>query len=96
MLRAIDMDRGAKVSGSRFFNLTGPGALPEIALLNLATAQATAHGLVPLITPSLVLPSAMEGTGFLGQAAENVYRVEADDMSLIGTSGHQWRLLRLG
>ena len=49
-------------------------------------AQATAHGLTPMITPSLVLPSAMEGTGFLGQAAENVYRVEADDMYLIGTS----------
>lgn len=86
LLGAIDMERGAKVSGSRFFYLTGPGALLEIALLNLAMAQATSHGLVPMITPSLVLPSAMEGTGFLGQAAENVYRVEADDMYLIGTS----------
>ena len=86
LLGAIDMERGAKVSGSRFFYLTGPGAMLEIALLNLAMAQATAHGLVPMITPSLVLPSAMEGTGFLGQAAENVYRVEADDMYLIGTS----------
>ena len=83
---AIDMERGAKVSGSRFFFLTGPGALLEIALLNLAMEQAVAHGLTPMITPSLVLPSAMEGTGFLGQAAENVYRVEADDMYLIGTS----------
>ncbi len=86
LLNAIDMERGAKVSGSRFFYLTGPGALLEIALLNLAMAQATAHGLIPMITPSLVLPSAMEGTGFLGQAAENVYRVEQDDMYLVGTS----------
>ena len=85
-LGAIDMERGAKVSGSRFFYLTGPGALLEIALLNLAMQQAVAHGLIPMITPSLVLPSAMEGTGFLGQAAENVYRVEEDDLYLVGTS----------
>lgn len=86
LLGAIDVERGAKVSGSRFFYLTGPGALLEFALLNLAMQQAVEHGLVPVITPSLVLPSAMEGTGFLGQAAENVYRIEADDMYLVGTS----------
>ncbi len=86
MLGAIDVERGAKVSGSRFFYLTGPGALLEFALLNLAMQHAVSHGLTPMITPSLVLPSAMEGTGFLGQAAENVYRVEADDLYLVGTS----------
>ena len=86
LLGVIDVERGAKVSGSRFFYLKGAGAMLEIALLNLAMSQATKHGLVPMITPSLVLPSAMEGTGFLGQAAENVYRVEADDLYLIGTS----------
>ncbi len=86
MLGAIDVARGAKVSGSRFFYLTGPGALLEFALLNLAISQATSHGLIPMITPTLVLPSAMEGTGFLGQAAENVYRLEQDDMYLVGTS----------
>ena len=86
LLGAIDVERGAKVSGSRFYYLTGPGALLEFALLNLAMQQATEHGLVPMITPTLVLPSAMEGTGFLGQAAENVYRLEQDDMYLVGTS----------
>ncbi|MHB1066117.1 MAG: serine--tRNA ligase [Candidatus Nanopelagicales bacterium] len=86
LLGAIDMERGAKVSGSRFYYLTGPGALLEIALLNLAVQHAVAHGLTPMITPTLVLPSAMEGTGFLGQAAENVYRVESDDLYLVGTS----------
>ena len=86
LIGAIDVERGAKVSGSRFFYLTGPGAMLEIALLNLAMQQATAHGLIPMITPTLVLPSAMEGTGFLGQAAENVYRIEQDDMYLVGTS----------
>jgi seryl-tRNA synthetase len=86
LLGAIDVERGAKVSGSRFYYLKGPGALLEFALLNLAMQQAVAHGLTPMITPSLVLPSAMEGTGFLGQAAENVYRVEADDLYLVGTS----------
>ena len=86
LLGAIDVERGAKVSGSRFFYLKGPGAQLEFALLNLAMQQAAENGLTPMITPSLVLPSAMEGTGFLGQAAENVYRVEADDMYLVGTS----------
>ena len=85
-LKAIDVERGAKVSGSRFFYLTGPGAELEFALLNLAMEQARSHGLIPVITPALVLPSAMEGTGFLGQAAENVYRIESDDMYLVGTS----------
>ncbi len=86
LLDAIDVDRGAKVSGSRFYYLKGVGAQLEFALLNLAMQQAAAHGFIPMITPSLVLPSAMEGTGFLGQAAENVYRLEADDMYLVGTS----------
>jgi seryl-tRNA synthetase len=86
ILDAIDTTRGAKVSGSRFFYLKGMGAQLEFALLGLAMAQAAGNGLIPMITPSLVLPSAMEGTGFLGQAAENVYRVESDDMYLVGTS----------
>lgn len=85
-LGAIDMDRGAKVSGSRFFFLTGVGAQLEFALLNMAMQQAMANGFIPVITPALVSPHAMEGTGFLGQAAENVYRVESDDMYLVGTS----------
>ena len=85
-LGAIDTVRGAKVSGSRFFYLTGVGAQLEFALLNLAMSQAMSHGFIPMITPALVLPSAMEGTGFLGQAAENVYRLEADDLYLVGTS----------
>ena len=85
-LDAIDVHRGAKVSGSRFFFLKGDGARLEFALLNLAMQQASANGFIPMITPTLVLPEAMAGTGFLGQAAENVYRVEADDMYLVGTS----------
>jgi seryl-tRNA synthetase len=86
LLDAIDVGRGAKVSGSRFYYLKGLGAQLEFALLNLAMQQAAENGFIPMITPSLVLPSAMEGTGFLGQAAENVYRIESDDMYLVGTS----------
>jgi seryl-tRNA synthetase len=85
-LGAIDVERGAKVSGSRFYYLTGVGALLELALINLAMARATANGFLPMIPPALVKPSAMEGTGFLGQAAENVYRLEADDLYLVGTA----------
>jgi len=85
-LGAIDVERGAKVSGSRFYYLTGVGALLELALINLAMAQATANGLTPIIPPALVKPAAMEGTGFLGQAAENVYHLDADDLYLVGTA----------
>ena len=86
LLGAIDIERGAKVSGSRFYYLTGIGALLELALVNLAMARATAAGFTPMIPPSLVKPHAMEGTGFLGQSAENVYHLEADDMYLVGTA----------
>jgi seryl-tRNA synthetase len=86
LLGAIDMERAAKVSGSRFYYLTGVGALLELALVNAAVAQATAAGFIPMLTPALVKPPAMEGTGFLGQAAENVYHLEKDDYYLVGTS----------
>ncbi|WP_103502737.1 MULTISPECIES: serine--tRNA ligase [unclassified Streptomyces] len=86
LLGAIDVERGAKVSGSRFYYLTGIGALLELALVNAAIAQATAAGFIPMLTPALVRPRAMEGTGFLGQAAENVYHLERDDYYLVGTS----------
>jgi seryl-tRNA synthetase len=85
-LRAIDTERGAKVSGSRFYFLTGVGALLQLGLLQMAIQQAVEHGFTPSITPSLVRPEAMEGTGFLGSHASEVYRLEADDLFLVGTS----------
>jgi seryl-tRNA synthetase len=86
LLGAIDVERGAKVSGSRFYFLTGQGAELELALLNLAVSTATANGLTLMIPPSLVKPSAMEGTGFLGQAAQDVYHLADDDLYLVGTA----------
>ncbi|MFE7854946.1 serine--tRNA ligase [Streptomyces sp. NPDC057403] len=86
LLGAIDVERGAKVSGSRFYFLTGIGALLELALVNAAIAQATAAGFTPMLTPALVRPQSMAGTGFLGQAAQDVYRLDADDLYLVGTS----------
>jgi seryl-tRNA synthetase len=86
LLGAIDVERGAKVSGSRFYYLTGVGAQLQLGLLQLAIAQAVEHGLTPMITPALVKPEAMEGTGFLGAHASEVYRLEADDLYLVGTS----------
>ncbi len=86
LLGAIDMARGAKVSGSRFYFLTGIGARLEFALLNLAMSKALGWGFTPVIPPALVKPSAMEGTGFLGQAAQDVYHLPADDLYLVGTS----------
>ena len=85
-LGAIDMERGTKISGSRFYVLTGVGAQLELALLNLAMTKAAEWGFTPMIPPALVKPSAMEGTGFLGQAAQDVYHLEADDLYLVGTS----------
>lgn len=85
-LGAIDMERGTKISGSRFYVLTGVGAQLEIALLNLAMTKAAGWGFTPMIPPALVKPSAMEGTGFLGQAADDVYYLPKDDQYLVGTS----------
>ena len=86
ILGAIDIERGAKVSGSRFYFLTGVGAQLELALVNLAMEQAREAGFTQVIAPSLVRPRAMDGTGFLGQAADDVYRIEGEDLYLVGTS----------
>ena len=85
-LKAIDTERGAKVSGARFYYLTGLGARLELAILNLAMDTALASGFSPVITPTLVKPEIMAGTGFLGQHADEVYRLENDDLYLVGTS----------
>jgi seryl-tRNA synthetase len=85
-LGLIDMERGAKVSGSRFYFLTGRGALLQLGLLQLAIRLAGDNGFVPVIPPVLVRPEVMSGTGFLGAHADEVYRVEADDLYLVGTS----------
>jgi seryl-tRNA synthetase len=85
-LGAIDTERGAKVSGARFYYLTGVGADLELALVNMAMDQAREAGFTTMIPPALVKPRAMEGTGFLGQAADDVYRIEGDEMYLVGTS----------
>jgi seryl-tRNA synthetase len=86
LLGAIDTERGAKVAGSRSYYLTGVGAMLEFALVNYAITSANKAGFTPVIPPVLVNPAAMEGTGFLGQAAENVYHLEKDDVYLVGTS----------
>jgi seryl-tRNA synthetase len=85
-LGALDMERGAKVGGSRFYFLTGVGARLELALLNMAVAQAVEHGFTPMITPTLVKDDVMAGAGFLDAHADEVYRLEADDLYLTGTS----------
>ena len=85
-LGLIDMERGAKVSGSRFYFLTGRGALLQLGLLQLATRLAVDNGFSLMIPPVLVRPEIMSGTGFLGTHAEEIYRVEADDLYLVGTS----------
>ncbi|MBU9767183.1 serine--tRNA ligase [Mycobacterium sp. TNTM28] len=85
-LGLIDMERGAKVSGSRFYFLTGAGALLQLGLLQLATQVAVENGFTLMIPPVLVRPDVMAGTGFLGAHADEIYHLEADDMYLVGTS----------
>lgn len=85
-LGLIDLERGAKVSGARFYFLTGAGALLQLGLLQLAVKLATANGFTLMIPPVLVRPEVMAGTGFLGAHSEEVYRIEADDLYLVGTS----------
>ncbi|WP_062465321.1 serine--tRNA ligase [Demequina soli] len=85
-LKAIDMERGAKVSGARFYFLTGIGARLELAVLNAAMDLAYRRGFSPMITPTLVRPDTMAGTGFLGKHAEEIYYLERDDLYLVGTS----------
>ncbi|MGW5050756.1 serine--tRNA ligase [Actinokineospora sp. NPDC004072] len=85
-LGALDMERGAKVSGSRFYFLTGVGAQLQLALLNMAAAQATAAGFTLVVPPVLVRPEIMAGTGFLGAHASEIYRLAEDDLYLVGTS----------
>jgi len=85
-LGAIDTERGAKVSGSRFYYLTGVGALLQLGLLQLAIQQAVQHGFTPVIPPVLVKPESMEGTGFLGAHSSEIYHLPADDLYLVGTS----------
>ncbi|MFC7505417.1 serine--tRNA ligase, partial [Nocardioides sp. GCM10030258] len=87
ILGAIDLERGAKVSGSRFYFLTGVGAQLEFALVNMAMDQARNAGFTQVIAPSLVRRSAMEGTGYLDQGGgDDVYRLEGEEMYLVGTS----------
>jgi seryl-tRNA synthetase len=85
-LGLIDMERGAKVSGSRFYFLTGVGALLQLGLMQLAVRLATQNGFTLMIPPVLVRPEVMAGTGFLGAHADEIYHLEADDMYLVGTS----------
>jgi seryl-tRNA synthetase len=85
-LGLLDTERGAKTSGARFYYLTGDGAMLQLAMLNLAIQQALATGFTPMIPPVLVRPEAMEGTGFLGEHADEVYYLERDELYLVGTS----------
>ena len=85
-LGILDMERGVKVSGSRFYFLKGAGALMEMALMQLGMTVALDNGFVPLIPPTLVKPEVMQGTGFLGEHAAEVYHLSDDDLYLTGTS----------
>tara|TARA_B100000678_G_scaffold5105_1_gene4394 strand:- start:1128 stop:2393 length:1266 start_codon:yes stop_codon:yes gene_type:complete len=86
ILGAIDMERGTKVSGSRFYFLTGIGARLELAIMHLALDRALQAGFTPIIPPTLVRPEVMRGTGFLGAHADEIYHLEEDDLFLVGTS----------
>ncbi|MDU5006191.1 MAG: serine--tRNA ligase [Actinomyces sp.] len=85
-LDAIDVERGAKISGSRFYYLKGIGARLELAMMTMALDQAVAAGFTPVMTPTLVTPQVMGGTGFLNEHSDEIYYLPADDLYLVGTS----------
>ncbi len=85
-LDLIDMERAAKVSGSRFGYLKGRGVLLELALIRFALDRLVAHGHIPMVPPVLVREEALFGTGFFPGDREQVYAVPADDLYLVGTS----------
>ena len=85
-LDIIDARRGAKVSGSRFYFLKGAGMRLELALMSAALDLALARGFTPMVTPTLVTPQVMGGTGFLGAHTDEIYYLPADDLYLTGTS----------
>jgi seryl-tRNA synthetase len=85
-LGAIDLERGAKVSGSRFAYRLGEEALAELALYRFAFDRLVAKGFTPVLPPVLVREAAMYGTAFLPTDEVNIYRIERDDLYLTGTS----------
>ena len=85
-LDIIDIERGVKISGSRFYFLKGYGARLELAMMQLALDQAIKAGFTPLITPTLVRPEVMQGTGFLGEHSAEIYYLPDDELYLTGTS----------
>ena len=85
-LGIIDMERGAKVSGSRFYFLKGAGALLQLGMLQLAAQKAVQHGFELMITPVIVNQQSMSGTGFLGKHADEIYYLQDDNQYLVGTS----------
>ena len=85
-LGGIDMARGAKVSGARFYYLKGDVARLEMALISLGLDLALSEGFVPVVPPTLVKPEIMGGTGFLGEHAAEVYYLPDDELYLTGTS----------
>jgi seryl-tRNA synthetase len=86
LLDIIDIERGTKISGSRFYFLKGWGARLELAMMNMALDYAAKNDFTALITPTLVRPEVMAGTGFLNQHADEIYYLPADDLYLTGTS----------
>jgi seryl-tRNA synthetase len=85
-LDIIDMERGAKVSGSRFGYLKGPAVILEFGLVRYAFDRLIAAGFTPMVPPVLVREQALYGTGFFPGDREQVYSVPADDLFLVGTS----------
>ncbi len=82
----FDMERAARLSGSRFGYLIGDTALLALALYRFAVNRAVEHGHVPMIPPVLAREEAMYGTGFFPTERSNIYALESDDLYLTGTS----------
>ena len=85
-LGLIDVKRGTKVGGARFYYLTGDGAFLQLGMMMLAAQKAREAGFQLMVPPVLVRPEIMSGTGFLGEHSDEIYYLERDDQYLVGTS----------
>jgi seryl-tRNA synthetase len=85
-LGMIDLERGARLSGSRFAYLLGPGVFLELALVRYCLDVLAPHGFTPVSPPVLVREEAMYGTGFFPTDRSQIYKTEEDDLFLVGTS----------
>jgi seryl-tRNA synthetase len=95
-LDIIDIERGVKLAGTRNYFLKGDGALLHWAVLRFAVDFMVQRGYVPMVVPLLMRDEAMQGTGYYPGAEEQTYRMEREELNLVGTAEVPLTAYRMG